>query len=460
MTAIAESEKQYRKEIARRILDVLDHTGLQPIIFAGSGLSQRYFGAPTWLQLLDRLCRECPTIKNPLGYLTQKHNNDLAAVGSDLVQYFQDYAWGDGRSGFPDDLFEPGRPPDTYIKYRIAQILVEITPRDIRSLHNNDMIVEIESLIAIRPHAVITTNYDNLLENLFEDYETHVRYDVIYYNNLSFGDIHKIHGSCESHETMIFTKEDYSEFERKSSYLSAKLLTYFAEHLLIFVGYSASDANIRSILREIDQIIGEPGSLKKNIFFLEWQSTPQFDQFPAPERLISLGGDHSIRVNSIISHDFEWVFAALAQRSSAMTVNPKTLRAIMNRMYHLVRSDIPRQRVECDYETLERAANTDGELAKLFGVTVFADGSSANITHPHLLSQVATELGYRNWNFADKLIKKIQAEKGVDIKRTDNRYHIAIKTGRKTINRKYSDEAIDLLKKVRDGQEYEVNLSD
>ncbi len=74
----------------------------------------------------------------------------------------------------------------------------------------------------------------------------------------------------------------------------------------------------------------------------------------------------------------------------------------------LVRSDIPSGTVEVDYDILERVANDSDELPKLLGIT---NSLNPNFTHPYTLSQVAERLEYKNWNDANKLIKKVRSEK-------------------------------------------------
>jgi len=96
----------------------------------------------------------------------------------------------------------------------------------------------------IRPHALITTNYDQFLEVGFPEYQPVIGQSIIQGTQTLTGEIFKVHGCVSDYPSLVFTHEDYEEFARKKKYLSAKLLTYFSEHPLLFVGYSVSDHNI------------------------------------------------------------------------------------------------------------------------------------------------------------------------------------------------------------------------
>src|SRR5699024_8957235 len=89
-------------------------------------------------------------------------------------------------------------------------------------------------------------------------------------DTMSIGEIFKIHGSTSEYMDLVFNEEDYELFLQKKKYLSAKLLTFFAEHPLLFIGYSANDKNIQRILTAIAEIIYYDGNLIPNIYFLEY----------------------------------------------------------------------------------------------------------------------------------------------------------------------------------------------
>jgi len=61
------------------------------------------------------------------------------------------------------------------------------------------------------------------------------------------GEIFKIHGCITDPAGIVLTDDDYEDWNNKKKYLSAKLLTYFLEHPVLIIGYSAQDPNVLSI---------------------------------------------------------------------------------------------------------------------------------------------------------------------------------------------------------------------
>ena len=59
------------------------------------------------------------------------------------------------------------------------------------------------------------------------------------------------------------------------------------------------------------------------------------------------------------------------------------------------------------------------------------------------------------------MLAKIKGETGVDIKASDNCYHTAVKFGTVNENRyhKYSDKLVSLLRDVKEGKEYKIEIS-
>lgn len=52
----------YEQQIINDITVTLEALQVQPILFIGSGMSQRYFDAPNWKGLMELLAEKCPKI--------------------------------------------------------------------------------------------------------------------------------------------------------------------------------------------------------------------------------------------------------------------------------------------------------------------------------------------------------------------------------------------------------------
>ncbi|MEZ6142863.1 MAG: SIR2 family protein [Zavarzinella sp.] len=457
MTAYAD----YQEHCTALIRGVISDRGCQPIIFAGSGLSKRFFDSPSWDELLDHLCKACPSIEYDYAYYKQKHT-DLPSIGSEIAGHYREWAWSkSGKKRFPAELFNSGQTSDIYLKYCVAEHFREITPKP-SEIRKDTAKRELAALQEIQPHAIISTNYDEFLERVFPDFVPIVGQQILRTNYVSVGEVFKIHGCATDPKSLVLTSEDYSEWTRKKKYLSAKLLTYFAEHPLVFLGYSGSDDNIRAILSDIDEILAEPDGLVSNLIFVTYRRDAELAVNLPVEKMIELQDGRSIRVRNIDAADYEWIFRALGTGAPIEKVDPKILRALLARNYNLVRHDIPRKTVQINFSTLEHAVNTDGHFAHLLGISTLDNPSVFNAVYPYTLTGVATELGFTHWSHANKLLAKIEDEKGVDIKSFDNKYHISFKVGAsdKSIAQKYSQACVDLLAAVRDGKPYLIDQTE
>lgn len=442
---------EYKTRISLEIKDLISRYQCQPILFVGAGLSRRYFNAPSWHDALRFCVKQIDDQGPDYQYYVQKHDGDTIKIGSLISQRVHDWAWKGGKNKFPSQLFLSADNGNIFIKHMLADHLIKLMPS---SLSASPYSEEIEYFKKIRPHAVITTNYDTLLEHLFEGYEAIVGENVLKYNSYSFGEIYKIHGSVSEPETMVLTEDDYKTFVDRKQYLSAKLLTYFIEHPIFIFGYGFQDPNIQAIIENVGKIISSDSGTIRNIYYVNWDALAAEKTDLQSEHLIASNGQN-FRVKAIVTDSFDWIFRALAVDGELKSVNTKLVRALAARAFKLIRNDIPKGQVNVNYEVLERVAELDSELPTLLGIT---QSDNMNAQYPFVITQIAEMLGYQSWNPINKIILQIKKETEVDIKASDNKYHCRVKTGKKSYTPKYSHLAVDLIKKVHAQQSYECSL--
>lgn len=439
--------KKYKEDVTADVIDLIKQKSCQPILFVGSGFSKRYCKAPNWETLLSDLAKGCPKITHDFAYYVQS-GNSMPQIGSIFANAYKEWAWEKGRKQFPDEYFDAKQDPEIFIKYKIAQKLNALGPDKNGSFGSKQLDSEIQALKEISPHAVITTNYDTLLEPIFSEYEPVIGQQVIRHTYMSIGDIFKIHGCVTDPKTITFTHEDYEKFATDKKYLSAKLFTYFVEHPLIFIGYSAEDQNIKNILQEIDHMLPNGVGLIDNIYILEWKEKVESAEYPSREKVIDIGQGRSIRIKSITADGFEWVFKAFKSEAPLEKVNIKLLRSVSHRVFNLVRKDAAKNTVEINFQMLAHALENPGELANVYGIAALNNPALLNITHPFLPGTAAKQFGNISWQKFNQLIEHLADQTGFNMRASDNKFHAHIPP-----IRRYSQEGIDLLIRFRDGND-------
>ena len=446
----------YKEKIILDIRTCMEELRVQPIIFVGSGLSQRYFGAPDWNSLMINLSEACPLIDKKFAYYQQRYNSDNLKIASVFADLYSEWAWEVGEEYFPKELFDASSSKLVYIKYETAKQISDLSTNF--DIATNKYADEILSFQQVKPHAIITTNYDDALEKIFENYTKVIGQEIIKANYSAYGEILKIHGCTSDINTIILNSEDYEEFNKSKKYLSAKLLTYFAEHPLFFIGYSVNDSNIKSILSDIDEILAPNGELIPNIYIITYDENVMNNINIPFEQVIAINDNKSIRLKVIHANSFKWIFDVLGTFSPEFTVNPKLLRSLMARTFRLVNSVLPKQELAFDFEMLKDIDEKSDALPKLFGLTEITDAQYLNAQYIYTLTDVGNALGNNGWHDANVLLGRIKTTNNIDIKATDNKYHISIKTGKASFSHKYSKELVSLLKTVKDGDEYKIDL--
>ena len=200
--------------------EVVARFNTTPFLFAGSGITRRYYGLPDWKGLLqefshrinkDRFAfRAYESKATELGFTS----GPLPKIATLLQQDF-DEAWYKSPeirtlSEAELALVENGASP---FKVEIAAFLKK------HSSVLPEFQTEVGKLIAISNKniaGVITTNYDSFFEHLFSDYKTFVGQDELVFSSIQgIAEIYKIHGSVSNPDSIVITEKDYTVFNDK-----------------------------------------------------------------------------------------------------------------------------------------------------------------------------------------------------------------------------------------------------
>lgn len=462
---------EYLEHSIKRLKSVIDDSGTRPILFIGTGLSIRYLGAPSWIELLNVLIHRNKNCKYPIAYYEQSCENN-PQIASLLIEEYKDYAWDNYKKEiYPKSLYEENSNKSMYLKHEIRRIFKRLMANF--NLEDNPHTEEIRLLGKLNPHAIITTNYDKMLEIVFPEYDVTIGQQVIKSNDsLRIGQILKIHGCMDKPEEIVISQEDYVKFQEKQKYLTAKLLTYFMENPIIFLGYSLSDSNIKKILLDIAEMVCEsPEEIVDNIWFVEWSEIAiPLEDTPPIDKIIDLGNGKTIRINYILLHNYEELYKSLDQ-GDVSSVN--ALQNLEDRIYNIVKSkSISELRVNYltmehinDEESLARALGfqrtdrtyeEESRNVSVIGVGVMSDPEQIKLRFPFRLSDVAKQLGLTHWVYANQLIETVAQQTGVNIKENSNRYHFDISVVDNEPQHRYSSDTVELLNKVLIKEPYSV----
>lgn len=258
--------------------DLFEHLSkfsTNPYLFIGSGLSRRYLSLPTWEDLLKDFF-EKSNISGEFEYFQSKSNGNLPLLATILSNEFHEVWWKspkykESRNSYKQIAKEKQNIP---FKIELSNLISEI--QKVNTYYNK----EIELLKLAVVDGIITTNWDDFLENNFKEFNVFVgQQELLFSESISIGEIYKIHGSVDIPQSLIVTEEDYNDFNSRNAYLAAKLLTIFVEHPIIFIGYSLSDENIQQIIDSIVKCVDTKNleKLKDRLIFVEWEKNADYD---------------------------------------------------------------------------------------------------------------------------------------------------------------------------------------
>ena len=333
-----------------QILKLLKQFDTLPFIFVGSGLSIRYLGLENW----EGLLRKYASIASNQEFGYELYYQRAQKIGykegvmpkvSELIEDDFNEKW------FSDDLFRESREIfKDQISKNISPLKLEIGMHMLNKSSNfkDEMTTEIEAFKKIGKKSVagfITTNYDNLLENLFPSFKTYIGQEELLFSTIqSISEVYKIHGCCTKPESIIINEKDYIDFSDKNAYIAAKLLTIFIEHPVIFLGYSISDKNIEKILKSIVHCLTQEQlqKLKQRMIFIEWNNDSSEDEIAVYSKAFE--GEKSIDMTRIRLKDYTTLYEALISNKSKYNVS--MLRRLKEDLYELVLTNKPTGKIK------------------------------------------------------------------------------------------------------------------
>lgn len=312
----------------------LAHFRSAPFLFVGAGLSRRYLGLPAWNGLLARIA---DYTGKPYAYYLTSGDSQLPRVASAIADDFHDIWWSDNR--FADSrLRYKDRVTNRESPFKV-EVARQVEDGSSRLPVAGPLVDELELLRRAVIDGVITTNYDTLLDSIFEDYVVFVGQDQLLFSEpQGVGEVYKIHGSCTDPDSIVITEADYERFQERNPYLAATLLTTFVDHPVVFLGYSLGDQNIGKILVSVARVLTTASleRLQDRLIFIQYDpdaSAPTFVR-----SVISIEG-FVIPIVSLTVPAFEGVFRVLAEVTRKFPA--RLLRQLKEHLYRLVLENEP-----------------------------------------------------------------------------------------------------------------------
>lgn len=116
-----------------------------------------------------------------------------------------------------------------------------------------------ELIFRLAPQHIITTNYDDLIEQ--EKEKQGLLYDVVCEDKdlpytLNGKLIIKMHGDLQR-KNIVLKEEDYLSYEENFRLIETFIKSLFVNHTVVFIGYSLGDYDLKLIINNVKSILGK-----------------------------------------------------------------------------------------------------------------------------------------------------------------------------------------------------------
>ena len=188
------------------------------VIFAGAGTSADA-GIPLWTELIKELAKTLPE------EVSHNFENDFLQLAQIYREVNDDKDYYDG----------------------IEAVLMR-NAKSPNAIH--------DAILDLNPCHIVTTNYDPFIEDAA--LKNHRQYYVVAEDNelpRNHGEklIIKMHGDLK-HHNLVLAENDYFDYHRKFALLRSFIISLFTSKVILFIGFSFNDLNLKFILREIKSV--------------------------------------------------------------------------------------------------------------------------------------------------------------------------------------------------------------
>lgn len=200
----------------RTIRSAIDTNRL--VVFAGAGISIDA-GVPDWRNLIEEMKADINVPSN---------ENDYLRIAQ---MYFND------------------RQQKEYIE-KIRLVL-----KHTKVKHN----VLHEEIFNLNPEHILTTNYDDLLDQVIKVKSlpfSIISKDYDFPYALNNKHLVKIHGDLRDTE-LVLKEDDYIDYSRKHPLIEGFIKSVFVSKVVLFIGYGFSDINLKMIIQTVRNILGD-----------------------------------------------------------------------------------------------------------------------------------------------------------------------------------------------------------
>lgn len=326
-----------------KITEIVKKFSTTPFLFVGSGLTRRYYNLPDWRGLLEIFARRVKD--DDFAYMSYeskaKVSNPQAGLYpkvAELIENDFNEKWyaNPAMRQLNDTYLDAVKEGVSPFKAEVA-MFIESHSELVGGYHD-----EVERLRAISKNSIsgiITTNYDCFIESVTDNYSCYIGQEQLVFSAIQgIAEIYKIHGSTTQADSIVINEADYLEFDKRSAYLAAKLMTIFLEYPIIFLGYSIGDPNIQKILKAIVECLSVENAkkLENRFVFIEYEKG--FDSVEVAPHTMTFDSK-MISMTKIKLEDFGLLYDALAERKTKLPV--KLLRMFKQEFYNYVLTNTP-----------------------------------------------------------------------------------------------------------------------